>query len=61
MVSIQIKIMLMMDQDDMDYFRNQICLGNYKDDDAKKIEIMVSIQIKMMIAMDQDDKKYVGN
>ena len=53
--------MQMMDQDDMDYFRNQIYLGNYKDDDAKKIEIMVSIQIKMMIAMDQDDKTYVGN
>ena len=60
MVSIQIKIMLMMDQVGMDYVRSSIYLSNYNDDE-KKIKIMVSIQIKMMAAMDQDDKTYVGN
>ena len=44
MVSIQIKIMLMMDQVGMDYVRSSIYLSNYNDDE-KKIKIMVSIPI----------------
>ena len=58
MVSIQIK--MMMDRDYMENAGKNIYLGNFKDDDEKKIKIMVSIQIKMMM-MDQDDMEYVGN
>ena len=52
MVSIQIKMIMMMDQDCKDYVGDN--------DDEKKTKIMVSIQIKMMM-MDQVYKDYVGN
>ena len=59
MVSVQIKMMIAMDQDEKKYVRNLIYLGNYNDNgEAKKIKIMLSIQIKMMM-MDQDNKDYV--
>ena len=38
-------MIMMMDEYNKDYVRNKIYLGNYKDDDEKKIKIMVSIQI----------------
>ena len=41
MVSIQIK--MMMDRDYMENVGKNIYLGNFKDDDEKKIKIMVSI------------------
>ena len=41
MISIQIKIMLMMDQDYSDYVGNNIVLGNYEHDDHS-IEIMMT-------------------
>ena len=51
---------MMMDQDEMDYVGNSIYLGNYKDDDEKKIKIMERIHIKKML-MDQNYTDYVGN
>ena len=36
-------MMMMMDQDDTKYVENYIYLGNYKDDDEKKIKITGSI------------------
>ena len=59
MVSVQIKMMIAMDQDEKKYVGNLIYLGNYNDNgEAKKIKIMLSIQIKMMM-MDQDNKDFV--